>query len=74
MGIERDNDGRGGGSTSANLGLILGAAIAIPLALGLIVVFITLVSAWLVVQHRAALANSRGAVSLDNPSTSNDQL
>ena len=74
VGIERDHDGRGGGSTSANLGLILGAAIAIPLALGLIVVFIALVSAWLVLQRRAALANSRGAVSLDDPSTSDDQL
>jgi hypothetical protein len=71
LGIERD-DGRGG--SSDNLGLIIGAAIAIPLALGLIVVIIALVLVWIVLKRRAALANSRGAVSLDDPRTSDDQL
>ena len=71
MGIERDDGGRG---SSANLDLIIGAAIAIPLAFGLIVVIIALVSVWLVHQRRAALANSRGAVSLDGPRASGDQL
>ena len=60
--------------SSANLDLIIGAAIAIPLACGLIVVIIALVSVWLVHQRRAAQANSRGAVSLDDPRASGDQL
>jgi hypothetical protein len=71
LGIERPDGGRG---NSDNLGLIIGAAIAIPLALALIVAIISLVSAWLVLQRRAALANSRGAVGLDDPRISDDQL
>jgi hypothetical protein len=54
--------------------LIIGAAIAIPIAFGFIVVIIALVSVWLVIQRRASLANSRGAVSLGDSCTSDDQL
>jgi hypothetical protein len=63
LGIERDD---GGGGSSDNLGLVIGAAISIPLALALIAVIIALVSVWIALKRRAAQANSRGAVSLDD--------